>query len=421
MSKEYTLIHPDISAGKGRAGKLIEELAQLYRNGECEDGSEIAAVVSLLTSEDILSNITYQSLQSGPIKLLCDQFTAFITKNVNPQDQFLVRFAKEQSVNQIPLFVGGLASATGALFAALSAADVQGGEVITTSLNYVGVPNSIVLAGATPRFVDIDAKSLCMDPESVDKAINDKTKAILLTHVNRFVDIEPFYDIIKRRGLDIPLIQDASLAIGSTLRGMHPGFINIGKGGSTVFSLAISKIISGLGGAIFCTNDGGFLNRVMNIAYQGASLINPEELDTHGANIKMNAMSAVIAKEMLKRHEQIFDRRRKLKMLYDELLSSGVKDGSIVLQQVDDETVMTHYPILVKDRASLAKKLYEKYNIMLGLWHVLHMQGIYAGSKAALPLTESIKERITFLPFHTKISDEDAKYICKAVLEETKE
>ncbi len=420
MNKEYTLIHPDISAGSGRASELIVELAKLYREGKCVDGAEIAAVVSVLTSEEILPNIAYRSLETSPIKRLCNEFSSFISKKVNPKDPFLVRFARDQGISQVSMYVGGLACATGALFAALSAAGVQGGEVITTSLNYMGVPNAILLAGATPRFVDIDEKSLCMDPVSVDKAICDKTKAILLTHVNRFVDIEPLYDLINKHGLDIPLIQDASLAIGSTLRGMPPGFINISKGGCTVFSLATSKTISGLGGAIICTNDSNFLNKVMTIAYQGASLTEPEVLEAHGANIKMNDINAAIATEMLKRRERIFSRRRELKALYDELLSSAVENGSIALQKIDDETVMTHYPILVDNRHALAQRLHDKYRITLGMWHAHHMQGIYSDCAAELPITESLSDRITFLPFHTKLTNEDVKYISSALLDELK-
>jgi dTDP-4-amino-4,6-dideoxygalactose transaminase len=415
MSKTITLIHPDIDPGLGRTRALIEELALTWKEGSCEGGGEIAAAVALLASEELVPHVAYVPHPEGPLAALAQAFAGFLMEGTRSPSDLLVAFLRGRGWQALPLFVGGVANATGALYALLSAAKAAGGEVITASLNYVGVVNAIVLAGATPRFVDVDPATWCMDPTSVEKAITKKTRGIVLTHLNRLVDLAPYVELFKRRGLDIPLIQDASLAVGSTCDGLRPGLVNIGPHSATVMSLATSKVISGLGGAVVAANDRETLDTVVSIAYQGMSLTEAGVLAAHGANIKMNDLNAAIALEQLKRREMIFERRRWLKGCYDAALAPLVAKGSVVLQDVGEEAVVTHYGVLLPDRERIAKALFERHRIPLGMWHVHHLQALYRGSAKSLPVCESLARRLAFLPFHTKLADSDVASICRAL------
>jgi len=418
MKLKYTLIHPHIEAGRGRAAELIGELAALYQEGRAEGSEEIAAIVSLLGSDDLIPNIAYVSPPGGPIDMLSRDFVAFMTEGANPADPFLRRYMEETGLEGLSVVAGGYASATGALTALLMSAGVRAGEVIATSLNYVGVVNSITLAGAVPKFVDVDSKTWCMDPESLKGAISKRTRAVLLTHLNRTADLEAIYDVLKEKGAGVPVIQDASLAIGSTTRGLRPGVINVGEGGATVFSLATSKPISGLGGAVAVCNDVEVLRNSTTIAYQGMNLASADILDARGGNFKMNDMNAVIAREQLMKREEIFARRRELAALYDELLSDAVEGGRIAKQDVGEEAVITHYGILVDGRRELAIRLMERHGVPLGMWHIHHRQKPYEEFGGNLPASDAMDDRVSFLPFHTKLSDDDVKYICKALLDE---
>jgi dTDP-4-amino-4,6-dideoxygalactose transaminase len=415
MSKEYTVISPDIDPGHGHTRTLIDELARSFREGSCEGGEEIAAVVALLSDENILPTIAFLPKQGGPIETLSRAFAQFLLEGTREPSSFARRFASDQRGKNLSFFIGGLGSATGALSAALLAAGATGGEVITASVNFLGVANSIMMAGAKPRFADIDPSTWCMDPTSVERVLSKKTKAIILTHFNRLVDIEPLYDLLSRRGLEIPLLQDASLAVGSTCQGLRPGLINVGPGGATVMSLATSKTITGLGGAIVATNDSAVLRRILSIAYQGMNFEDPRVLGGHGANIKMNDLNAAIALVRLGKREAIFEKRRQLKALYDECLAPLVKEGRIVLQDVGDEAVVTHYAVLLKDRDAISGKLYEKHRVQLGMWPSLHLQEIYSGCGGTLPVSASLADRLTFLPFHTKLEDDDVRSLCRAL------
>lgn len=344
------------------------------------------------------------------------EFSQYLLQLPHLDDPLLQRVARLRGSSEFRLFATGTANATGALIALMRALQVEGGQVITTSLNFVGVTNAIVQAGAVPRFVDIDPLTWCMDPASLEKAISSKTRAILLTHLNCFVDLMPYVEIYERKGLELPLIQDASLAVGSTLRGMRPGLINLGNGGATVFSLAPSKTITGLGGGVVVGSDQEVLDRVYKFAYQGVSLTEVGRIDLVGMNLKMNDMTAVIASQQLRRHEELFAKRRALKARYDALLAPAVEAKRLQLQQVNDETVVTHYAVAFDRRTEIARRLYEERSMMLGMWHLQHQQEVFCRSRVKLPVTETLADRFALLPFHTRITEEDADEICGALL-----
>lgn len=419
MTKEHTLICPDIDLPRDRTHELVGELVQSWREGTNAGGGEIAAVAALLTDPFLLP-LSYKFFDGSPLNNFLIDFHRFLLEMPSPLPPFVERVRTDQGWEEIPLHIIGFSSATGAIYSALSAATVAGGEVITASLNYVGIPNAIMMAGATPRFVDIDPSTWCMSIESCARAISRNTRAIVLTHVNRLVDVEPFYDLFKRKGLEIPLIQDASLAIGSTHQGLRPGLINVGRGGMTVMSLTVSKIISGLAGAVAVANDPEFLWHAAEIAHQGIPFYDPAMITTFGTNFKMNALNAVIAHEQFKRRETIFERRRMLRAAYERHLQPLVASGRIALQNLGDEAIVTHFGVVLPtERDAVTKILMEWHQIQSGIWHVHHRQKIFrillAPRIPRLSKTERIGQRLLFLPFHTRISEEDVAVICQAL------
>lgn len=380
--------------------------------------AEIQALTELLSSRERLQDIAFFTRPEGVVHAFNREFSQYLFQVPHPDDPLLQRAAGLLGTTELKLFATGTANATGALIALMRALEVEGGEVITTSLNFVGVVNAIVQAGATPRFVEIDPATWCMDPAAVKKAISSKTRAILLTHLNRFVDLMPFAELYQEKGLELPLIQDASLAIGSTLRGMRPGLINLGEGGATVFSLAPSKAITGLGGAVVVGSDQEVLDRVYTFAYQGLSLSEVDRIELVGMNLKMNDLCAAIALQQLRRREELFAKRRALKARYDALLAPAVAAGKLQLQDVGEEAVVTHYAVAFDRRTEISRRLYEERSMMLGMWHLNHLQQVYRCPRVRLPVTESLSDRFTLLPFHTRISEEDAAEVCAALLSE---
>lgn len=138
-------------------------------------------------------------------------------------------------------------SCTAALEMAAILCDLKpGDEVILPSFTFVSTANSIVLRGARPVFVDVDAKTLNICPARVAAAITDKTRAIFAVHYAGFpADMDALADIATKH--DLYLVEDAAQALGSTYKGRPAGSL----GDMATFSFHETKnIVSGEGGAL---------------------------------------------------------------------------------------------------------------------------------------------------------------------------
>ncbi|HPW45092.1 MAG TPA: DegT/DnrJ/EryC1/StrS family aminotransferase [bacterium] len=413
--KNYTPFKPFLKSPEGLSKFMIKQLLSRYERGVGGVPSEIASVLKLLCDDASLPHISYIHTEGGAVKKLADIFISYLSDS-SSESELSTSFMKINGWDEIPFYAAGLASATSALYLALLEAGAKGGEVITTSFNYVGVINAIYMSGATPVFIDVDSDHWMMDPNLLESAINNNTRAIVLTHLNQFADLSPYLELYERKGLEIPFIQDASVAMGSKNGGLHPGILNLGVGGATIFSLATSKVLTGLGGALMVSNDESFLHRILTMAYQGIDLTGGAGILLAGGNFKMNDINAAIAIEQLRRAKEIFGRRRRLKEFYDLELADLEESGKLKMQSCSGEPVVTHYPIKVAKRDSLAAKMAAD-GIILSRWHACHMEEFCrvnsAKAGSGLPVTEDLQERLTFLPFYADLTESDIKFIAE--------
>ena len=111
-------------------------------------------------------------------------------------------------------------------------------EVIVPNYTMVATPNSVQMFGAKPVFVDVEPSTLCLDINLVEKAINSKTKAIILVSANgRYPDstIKAFEDLARSNNLKI--IEDAAQSLGS----FYPDGRHIGLAGDVEFFILCTK------------------------------------------------------------------------------------------------------------------------------------------------------------------------------------
>lgn len=138
-------------------------------------------------------------------------------------------------------------SCTAALeMAAIMCDLVPGDEVIMPSYTFVSTANAVVLRGAVPVFVDIDAETLNIDPDKLTEAVTSRTKAIFVVHYAGFSsDMDAINEIAQKHGLFV--VEDAAQALGSTYKGRACGSL----GDMAAFSFHETKnVISGEGGAL---------------------------------------------------------------------------------------------------------------------------------------------------------------------------
>jgi dTDP-4-amino-4,6-dideoxygalactose transaminase len=142
-------------------------------------------------------------------------------------------------------------SGTTALETALAALNIgPGDEVIVPPYTFVATASAVLRAGATPIFADIQAHTLCIDPDDLERKITPQTRAIIPVHLAGYVaDMDRLCDIARAH--NVYLIEDACHSWGSQWRGKGTGAI----GHCGVFSFQASKNITSAEGGIVLTDD----------------------------------------------------------------------------------------------------------------------------------------------------------------------
>lgn len=137
------------------------------------------------------------------------------------------------------------------LYALLKCLGINNSEVIMPAYTCVVVSNAIVYSGNTPRFVDISLDNYNMDLDLVEKAIGDRTRAIIGTSLFGYpYDADRLKDIIKRSGRDILLIQDCAHSFGAEYKGK----LLCDMGDAALFAFSITKPVCSMYGGMITTN-----------------------------------------------------------------------------------------------------------------------------------------------------------------------
>ncbi|MGE0625203.1 MAG: DegT/DnrJ/EryC1/StrS family aminotransferase [Pseudomonadales bacterium] len=194
-----------------------------------------------------------------------------------------------------------LSNGTTALDAALRALNIgPGDEVIVTPRSFVASASSVVAAGATPVFADVDANSELITPETVAPRLTSRTRAILCVHLAGWpCDMDGFRELVD--GRQIALIEDCAQAHGAKYRGRSVGTL----GDVGCWSFCQDKIITTGGeGGMLTTNDESLYRSAWSYRDHGKSYesvfetVHPPGYRWQhariGTNARMTSMQAVI-------------------------------------------------------------------------------------------------------------------------------
>jgi len=208
-------------------------------------------------------------------------------------------------------------SATTGLHLALAALGVgPGDEVVIPDYSFPATANVIVQQGAIPVFVDIQLEDFGLDPDLLDAAITERTKAIMPVHAFGLVaDMGPIITVAKRHGL--PIVEDAACALGAEYHGRQAGSL----GDAGVFSFHPRKVITTGEGGMITTDEVTLADRIAVLRSHGAvrgshymSFVDA------GYNYRLSDVHAAIGVVQISRLDTILDGRRILAQRYEELL-----------------------------------------------------------------------------------------------------
>ena len=192
---------------------------------------------------------------------------------------------------------------TNALTLALTALGVgPGDEVIVPAFTFVATLNAVLHTGATPRFVDVGADDLCLDPEAIGAAIGPATRAAMPVHLFGLpADMPAIADAIA--GRDVAIVEDAAQALGAAIDDRPTGSFGLG-----CFSFYATKnVTTGEGGAV-TTHDAALAERMRTLRNQGQR--GRYDYAEPGFNLRMTELQAAVGVAQMGRFEQIVKARR---------------------------------------------------------------------------------------------------------------
>jgi dTDP-4-amino-4,6-dideoxygalactose transaminase len=226
-------------------------------------------------------------------------------------------FAKKFSELQGGGYAVPMINGTITMEVALRAAGIGwGDEVIVPAYTFQATAYAPMAAGAIPVIVDIDPDTYCIDPEKVQEAITEKTRAIIVVHLAaQMADMDAIMSIAEKH--DLIVIEDAAHAHGARWRDQGSG--TIGDFGS--FSLqSLKSITTGEGGVLLCKDK--------HMAERAASIIDcgrPKDKDgkefTMGVNYRMSELHAALGVVALERFPEQFSQRAEMANYLEESLS----------------------------------------------------------------------------------------------------
>lgn len=339
--------------------------------------------------------------------------------NVNAFEQDLEQFLGGE------VKVAALSAGTAALHLALIECGVgHGDEVICQSMTFSASANPIVYQGATPVFVDSEPDTWNICPVALREAIEDriakgkKPKAIVAVHLYGMpFNVEEVLGIAKE--FDIPLIEDAAEALGSTYKGKACG--TFGRFG--VLSFNGNKIITTSGGGALVCHTQEDKDKAVFLSTQARDNA-PHYQHSHiGYNYRMSNICAGIGRGQM---EVLRDRvvaRRAMHDFYKELFA-GVQ-GVRVFSEPDEKYFANHWlsAIVIEPeeagftREELRLALLEENIESRPLWKPMHLQPIFAdapyyGGKVA----EDLFDKGLCLPSGSNLTDEDRARIKATIM-----
>ncbi len=303
-------------------------------------------------------------------------------------------------------------SGTTALHTALLAHGIgSGDEVITTSFTFIASANSILYTGAKPVFVDIQADTFNIDPELIESAITDRTKAIMPVHLfGLCCDMDAIQSIADKHKFII--IEDACQSHGATYKGKHAGSFGTGT-----FSLYPTKNMTSAEGGMITTDDEKLADECRIIRQHG--MRRRYYHDDLGFNFRMTDVHAAIGLEQLKKLER-FNKARQRNAAF---LSEHLRGVAVPTVPQDCEHVYHQYTIRVPNgkRDALIEHL-KQQEIGCGVYYPVpvHEQSYYTKElnyNQSLPEAERAAAEVLSLPVHPALSPADLESIVSAVNE----
>ena len=309
----------------------------------------------------------------------------------------------------------GVNSGTSALHLAMWALGIgKDGEVIVPANTFFATPEAVSLCGAKPVFVDCELNYFNIDPQNTEKAITNKTKAIIAVHLyGQPAQMDKIKTIAKKNNL--LLIEDCAQAHLAEYGGVPIGTFGI----CGCFSFYPGKNLGayGEGGAIL-TNDEELYIKMMALRDHGSA--QKYYHDYIGHNYRMEGIQGAILNVKLKHLPEWTKKRRNNADIYRKYLAE-IKDVTVPIEMSEVKHVYHLFVVRISKRNELQKYLQDN-EIYTGIHYPIpcHLQKPYDPlnqQKGEFPVSEKISEEILSLPMYAELTEEEIQFVCSKIRE----
>jgi len=298
-----------------------------------------------------------------------------------------------------------LTNGTMALVTALQALRIAG-EVITTPYSFVATAHSLLWSGIKPVFVDVEPRTLNLDPAKIEAAITPQTTAIMPVHCyGQPCDVESIQKIADNYGLKV--IYDAAHAFGVQ---SHGGSV-LNFGDLSVLSFHATKVFTTFeGGAIVCPNakTKQRIDHLKNFGY-----VDEVTVEALGINGKMSEFNAALGLLQLKYADLALARRQEIHATYRERLE-GVKGIRCLGGAGEAVTNCAYFPIFVQpeyplNREELCQKLRDNGVYPRRYFYPLisdfpMYRGLPSAARGNLPVARKAANEVVCLPLYPALT-----------------
>ncbi len=306
----------------------------------------------------------------------------------------------------------GVGNGTDAIRLTLTALGIgPGDQVIVPANTFIASAEAVVLAGATPRFADVDPATLLLTPDTLNAAVTSRSRAVLVVHLyGQMPDMDALGRAAARAGL--VMIEDAAQAHGATWRGWRAG--SFGRAGCFSFYPAKNLGAFGDAGAVV-TSDAELAQRVRCLGDHGRVTGGHHRHEVIGTNSRLDALQAAALTAKLARLDRWTQTRRALATRY----RAAFADSPVrMVDELSPARGVYHLAVVrVRDRESVRGRL-AAMGVQTGVHYPVpcHQQGPYRSYAAGpLPAAEHAAGEILSLPIFPQMTGAQLDRVCQAV------
>ena len=363
-------------------------------------------------------NIPFVDLKSQYLSIkgeIDGAIQSVIEESAFVRGRYVSRFEKEYAQEFGVEHCISCASGTDSLYITLKALGIGfGDEVITTALSWISTSQTISQTGARAVFVDIEEDYFTIDPSRIEEKITGRTRAIIPVHLyGQAADMGSIMSIAKKHQLMV--IEDCAQAHFAKYKGRTVGTFGI----AGTFSFFPGKNLGAYGdaGAII-SRDEQFSTRARMFANHGSLVKHKHEIE--GINSRLDGIQAAVLSVKLKRIHEWNNQRRKIGLIYSELLSD-IDFANPPLLRKCSEHVYHLYVIRTDKRDSLQEYL-TTCGISSGIHYPTALPFLsaykYLGHKPSdFPIAHRYQSQILSLPMYPEMTNEMCEVVTKKIIE----